>query len=167
MINKIKKKRKEKERNTIMETKEIRIEENGLKVIFEIRENGIVELKQFTTAGKPDRNREPRDEQASYSITEIQLTGKGSRNMHGYKHSLSSASEEFHYINHTLEKAEKGQQLIIHTKSDYGVELSYYMQFFDGISAVQVWTEVKNNGTEAVGLEYVSSFIYHGLCANG
>ena len=25
----------------------------------------------------------------------------------------------------------------------------------------------KNNGTEAVGLEYVSSFIYHGLCANG
>ena len=50
-----------------METKEIRIEENGLKVIFEIRENGIVELKQFTTAGKPDRNREPRDEQASYS----------------------------------------------------------------------------------------------------
>ena len=36
MINKIKKKRKEKERNTIMETKEIRIEENGLKVIFEI-----------------------------------------------------------------------------------------------------------------------------------
>ena len=48
-----------------METKEIRIEENGLKVIFEVHENGIVELKQFTTAGKPDRNREPRDEQAS------------------------------------------------------------------------------------------------------
>ena len=42
-----------------METKEIRIEENGLKVIFEVHENGIVELKQFTTAGKPDRNREP------------------------------------------------------------------------------------------------------------
>ena len=150
-----------------METQEIRIEENGLKVIFEVRENGIVELKQFTTAGKPDRNREPRDKQASYSITEIQLTGKGSINMHGYKHNLSSESKEFHYVNHTLEKAEKGQQLIIHTKSDYGVELRYHMQFFDGISAVQVWTEVKNNGTEAVGLEYVSSFIYHGLCANG
>ena len=100
-----------------METQEIRIEENGLKVIFEVRENGIVELKQFTTAGKPDRNREPRDKQASYSITEIQLTGKGSINMHGYKHNLSSASKEFHYVNHTLEKAEKGQQLIIHTKS--------------------------------------------------
>ena len=39
-----------------METQEIRIEENGLKVIFEVRENGIVELKQFTTAGKPDLN---------------------------------------------------------------------------------------------------------------
>ena len=64
-----------------METQEIRIEENGLKVVFEVRENGMVELKQFSTVGKPDRNREPRDEQASYSITEIQLTGKGSRNM--------------------------------------------------------------------------------------
>ena len=74
-----------------METQEIRIEENGLKVVFEVRENGMVELKQFSTVGKPDRNREPRDEQASYSITEIQLTGKGSRNMHGYKHNLSSA----------------------------------------------------------------------------
>ena len=80
------------------------------------------------------------------------------------KHSFKVVHRKsFHYVNHTLEKAEKGQQLIIHTKSDYGVELSYYMQFFDGISAVQVWTEVKNNGTEAVGLEYVSSFIYHGL----
>ena len=89
-----------------METQEIRIEENGLKVVFEVRENGMVELKQFSTVGKPDRNREPRDEQASYSITEIQLTGKGSRNMHGYKHNLSSASEELHYVNHTLENTE-------------------------------------------------------------
>ena len=48
-----------------METQEIRIEENGLNVVFEVRENGMVELKQFSTVGKPDRNREPRDEQAS------------------------------------------------------------------------------------------------------
>ena len=37
-----------------MEKQEIRIEENGLKVVFEVRENGMVDLKQFSTVGKPD-----------------------------------------------------------------------------------------------------------------
>ena len=31
--------------------KEIRMEEGKLKVIFEIRDNGVVELKQFDPAG--------------------------------------------------------------------------------------------------------------------
>ena len=42
--------------------KEIRIEEGKLKVIFEIRDNGVVELKQFDPAGRADvreRKREP------------------------------------------------------------------------------------------------------------
>ena len=34
--------------------KEIRMEEGKLKVIFEIRDNGVVELKQFDPAGRAD-----------------------------------------------------------------------------------------------------------------
>ena len=37
-----------------METQEIRIEENGLKVVFEVRENGMVELKQFSTVNRTE-----------------------------------------------------------------------------------------------------------------
>ena len=43
--------------------KEIRMEEGKLKVIFEIRDNGVVELKQFDPAGRADvreRKREPK-----------------------------------------------------------------------------------------------------------
>ena len=35
-------------------TREIRIEEGKLKVVFEIQENGVVELKQFDSAGRMD-----------------------------------------------------------------------------------------------------------------
>ena len=44
--------------------KEIRIEEGKLKVIFEIRDNGVVELKQSDPAGRADvreRKREAED----------------------------------------------------------------------------------------------------------
>ena len=38
--------------------KEIRIEEGKLKVIFEIRDNGVVELKQFDPAGRAEMTKE-------------------------------------------------------------------------------------------------------------
>ena len=41
------------------------------------------------------------------------------------------------------------------------------MQFYPDVAAVQVWTVLKNEGSEEIGLEYVSSFIYQGLCQNG
>ena len=41
------------------------------------------------------------------------------------------------------------------------------MQFYANVAAVQVWTTLKNEGTEEIGLEYVSSFIYQGLCQSG
>ena len=37
------------------------------------------------------------------------------------------------------------------------------MQFYPDVAAVQVWTVLKNEGSEEIGLEYVSSFIYQGL----
>ena len=36
------------------------------------------------------------------------------------------------------------------------------MQFYPDVAAVQVWTVLKNEGSEEIGLEYVSSFIYQG-----
>ena len=150
-----------------MEKKEIRVEENGLKVVFEVQENGMVELKQFATKDQPDFKIRNRDPEASYGIAEVQITGKSTRGMHAYKHNQSSASEDFKYVNHVLEENEAGKKLVIHIATVYGVNGEYHMQFFKGIPVVQVWTVLENKGTEDVGLEYVSSFIYHGLCQEG
>ena len=60
-------------------TREIRIEEGKLKVVFEIQENGVVELKQFDPAGRMDVKERDRGEEDFYPITEIQITGRGTR----------------------------------------------------------------------------------------
>lgn len=44
-------------------TREIRIEEGKLKVVFEIQENGVVELKQFDSAGRMDVKERDRGEE--------------------------------------------------------------------------------------------------------
>lgn len=155
-----------------MGKQQIRVEENGLKVIFEIR-NGITELKQFSVFGQPDADKDERPEatgyldETSYPITEIQLTGSGTRGMHGYKHNVCGASADFKYVKHTLEENEKGRKLVIYSETEYGMKSEYHMQFFTGIPAVQVWTELENKGEEDQGLEYVSSFIYQGLSQDG
>ena len=60
-------------------TREIRIEEGKLKVVFEIQENGVVELKQFDPAGRMDVKERDRGEEDFYPITEVQITGRGTR----------------------------------------------------------------------------------------
>ena len=106
-----------------MGKQQIRVEENGLKVIFEIR-NGITELKQFSVFGQPDADKDERPEatgyldETSYPITEIQLTGLGTRGMHGYKHNVCGASVDFKYVKHTLEENEKGRKLVIYSETE-------------------------------------------------
>ena len=65
-------------------TREIRIEEGKLKVVFEIQENGVVELKQFDPAGRMDVKERDRGEEDFYPSTEIQISGRGTRGMHAY-----------------------------------------------------------------------------------
>ena len=148
-------------------TREIRIEEGKLKVVFEIQENGVVELKQFDSAGRMDVKERDRGEEDFYPITEVQITGRGTRGMHAYKHNVSGGATDFVYQSHEVLENEKGKELIIHTATEYGVKGEYHMQFYPNVAAVQVWTILKNEGTEEIGLEYVSSFIYQGLCQSG
>ena len=78
-------------------TREIRIEEGKLKVVFEIQENGVVELKQFDPAGRMDVKERDRGEEDFYPITEIQITGRGTRGMHAYKLNVICCFSDFVY----------------------------------------------------------------------
>lgn len=148
-----------------MET--ITMNKNGLSVAFGIRENGIVELLDFSAAGIPNTKTSSEDPEAVYPLMEVQVTGRTTRAMHAYKHNMSSASLDLRYVSHELVNQERGEELVILLRTEYGLAASYHMRLFDGIPVVQTWAELTNEGSEAIGLEYVSSFIYQGLCGNG
>ena len=60
--------------------REIRIEENGLRVRFLICENGIVELQDFSPADVPEKvrgeERKKNDPENYHPVMEVQITGK-------------------------------------------------------------------------------------------
>src|SRR5699024_12413013 len=98
---------------------------------------------------------------------EVQINEKNTNVMHEYKTKLRSTSLESRYTGHYFEETEKGRELIISMATDYGLKGSYHMRFFEGIPGVQTWSCLENQGTEDLGLEYVSSFIYQGISGNG
>ena len=151
--------------------REIRIEENGLRVRFLICENGIVELQDFSPADVPEKvrgeERKKNDPENYHPVMEVQITGKTTRGMHGYKHNLSSASLDLRYVDHHMEDREGGKELVISMETGYGLKGNYHMRFFDGIPVVQTWGCLENQGSEDLGLEYVSSFIYQQISGNG
>lgn len=145
--------------------KAIEIKESGLRVRFEVNDAGVVELKDFSPEGVPDQK--ITQEEQVYSALEVQITGKTTRGMHGFKHNAGSASLDFIYENHTWAKGENSSELMIYMKTAYELAAVYHMKFFREIPVVQVWTELENQGTEDIPLEAVSSFIYQGISGNG
>lgn len=147
--------------------KNIVVREGGLSVWFQVREDGIVELSGFSPVEMNVSPKAREDVENVSPLVEVQITGKSTRGMHAYKHNSSSASLDFHYREHKLEKWEKGKELQIFLDTEYGLEAVYHMKFFDGVAVVQAWTQLNNKGREEIGLEYVSSFIYQNLCGDG
>ena len=83
-----------------------------LKVVFEILDNKVVELKQFALAGCEDAKPVKRGGEDFFPITEVQITGRGTRGIHAYKHNASGGSLDFAYQSHKILENEKGKELI-------------------------------------------------------
>lgn len=158
-------------------TKVIDFTENGLYIEFVIYESGIIELSRFMPATIRERNPAKYRvicKESDYSfdagippILEIQITGKSTREMHGYKHNASSASHDFKYSSHEIMEADDKKELIIHLKTEYEVYADYHMQFYEKVPIVSVWTELMNRGQQCWPIEYISSFIYQNVCGDG
>ena len=146
--------------------KVIEICENGLHILFRVRENGVTELADFSAAEIGKQIPEP-SEDYFHPLFEICLTGTGTDGIHGYKNNLYTTSREFAYENHELKNTEAGKELCILLKGPGKLEARYHLRLFDGIPMAQVYTEIKNCGEEEQGLNYVSSFIYQGLFSGG
>ncbi|MBQ7565337.1 MAG: alpha-galactosidase [Lachnospiraceae bacterium] len=161
----------------------IRINENGIHIVFGVTEDRRFKLLHFSSAEFKEsdlitvRTEMKEDEKARTDINDevfqlVQFKASGFNSpyeKHGNKHILSAPGCFFRYVGMTDERNGSGRLLTI-TEEDAeltGIRVVTTMQFYDGISVVRIKNNVINNGRETVTLEDVSSFLYFGIDKEG
>lgn len=147
----------------------IALQENGMNLVFEINDADEIKLLHFSALPFEEGTLTSRDGTEGFRLAEVMVTGQnrpGER--HGNKYVRTTPGYRLKYRDMTDERNELGRKLTI-TMEDQPLSLTVrsHMQFYDGIQAVRCWTEVENTGTEARGLEYVSSFALTGIEKEG
>lgn len=132
-------------------------------VDFRVNHEFGLELLNFSPVGH--KGDIPEQDCSKFDVVNIQCTGENAPERRGYKHNAGtvklSYDEREEYQNNFGKKVE------FHLSAENGLEVIYHLQFYIDLSIVRSWVTVINQGTEAIGLEYISSFLYHGLCKNG
>lgn len=102
----------------------------------------------------------------AFSPVEVQISGED--NYHkGVKLISSAVTKRLKYVSHTLTTNELGLLVRI-VQSDNKTKLtveSDYQLYIDTV-AIRSWTKIRNDGTENLGIEHVSSFALTGIMQN-
>ena len=160
----------------------ISLNKYGLSIEFTVSKDGVVELSQFRPgpckgsdvstpagpSGLPASQGTDASGLPASPILEVQVTGRSSRELHGYNHNASGASLDLKYVRHEfLTPAPDREELVITLQSDYGLKAFYHMQFFHQAPVIRTFSTIENTGTQPFPVEYVSSFVFQNLCGNG
>lgn len=148
--------------------KRIAINENGIHMVFEVRCDKV-RLVHFSALPLDENTLVRQGEKDLYFPSEIQVTGRNRpSNWHGAKIVETSPGYEMKYLDFRDSRNDTGRKLEWETvHEETGLHLTMHYQFYDGIPVVRSWTEVTNCGTEAQGLEALSSFCLMGLGKEG
>lgn len=133
--------------------------QNNLFVVFEITEEKNVALKHFSAFAPANEDKDA--EQCL--ISDIHICGDKPADRFGLKHIGESGRMSLKYQNHNYYENEYGNKLEF-LLSDGKVNVVVHYQFYSGIPAVRSWKTITNISDGNIGLEYVSSFSYTGLC---
>lgn len=141
----------------------LNFEEKNINMLFEVTDEGQLLLLSFSNS-----KRQFSENDKAYNVCSavaVHIAGENPDDHHGAKHTGTSCEKTLKYVKHSYYKNEQGNKLEFELKNDkIKVILNY--QFFDEISAVKTWTDVFNISKEIVGLEYISTFTFTGLCDN-
>ncbi len=150
------------------------IQESGMRICFRVNDDRTVELVDFSAADRSanlplqnyDNGSGWKNTFKARQFLAVHVTGESATENHADKHDSGSVSRCWLYQNHTIAENRYGRLLTLSVKAPNGLAADYYMQFFAGLPIVRTWAELKNTGTEEIGIEYVSSFMYEGIGKN-
>lgn len=99
-------------------------------------------------------------------LVEIQATGFDLDDHHGNKYTATDPGRQLRYASHTRSKTPLGPKIEIR-QIGAGLAVTSHLQFLGKLPAFRSWTTVENTGSQAVLLEYVSSFALAGISVGG
>lgn len=143
----------------------IEIHENGLNMIFDTDGDGELYLLHFGE-NEFDKSLITDKDIHVYRALEVQTTGNARKYHHAMKNIGTDCGGTLRYISHKDYRNCGGRKLEFILSND-SISAALHYQFFDGIKAVQCWTEVTNLADEPAGLEYISLFSLGGLDKEG
>ncbi len=148
----------------------ILIPHDRLSVDFEITDDRELVLLSFSSKKEQERFAQPaipKEKQHTFRALEIQCTGDNCPVHHGYKHHATQTGSSLTYEFRKQYQNYWGTKLEVTLSAPNGLEAVYHVQFFNEISMIRCWCVVTNKSEEDIGLEYLSSFHYEGLCQRG
>ena len=104
-----------------------------------------------------------------FRLVEMELAGfDRPLERHGTKYAVTSAGCHMVYDSHKDYRNEKGRKLeILCYHPESSVYVTSHFQFYDGLTAVRLWTEAQNRGEQKQGLSYLSIFNLNGIEKEG
>lgn len=141
----------------------IRIEENGIELVFKISERGEVfffhcQKSRFSEADIK------KNQEDWYRLVEIQAAGEDQDDHHGSKYTGTLPGRRLVFSDFSDSSNEKGRLVSIRQKDPVtGLAVTSCFQFAKEAAVVESYTRVVNDGTAPHGLTYISSFSLTGL----
>ena len=128
-------------------------------MIFEVTEAGSVVLKHF---GKQNAFADKDKSNPKNSIVNVHVSGDNPNDHHFFKHTGNSADYTLKYVKHESFENDLGTKIEF-TLEDGKIRAVAHYQLYRDSDTVRSWSVITNISGESVGLEYVSSFSYHGI----
>jgi len=134
--------------------------ENDIYLVIEVSEEGEVFLLHLSSL--PYKKEVKEASKKKYRLVEIHETGMNQNDHHGCKYTGSCPGYLLKYKEHQEYRNNNGLKIEL-TQTYKGLDVRSHIQFFDGISVIQSWTEVINGSELEHPIEYVSSLTLTGL----
>jgi len=142
---------------------DILILENNLSFNLKVCQDNHCRLLNFSPIYNKFSSIKNLPNQSFFRILELKTVGENHDEHHGSKHFLTQTADKLFYNSHKIYKNDFGTKLEITLQSEDNLQVVCNYQFYDGISVVRSWCEVKNLGDNVVGIEYITSFALFGL----
>ena len=138
---------------------------NDLNILFEVDERDFIRLLHLSTLPFPDADKLDEARKKAACIVEMQVTGM---DCPGHKGIKLADTEPGHLLKFKS-IVENDDEIIVKQfiKDALDLEVETHFKKYRKINILKIWSNIKNNSAESIGLEYVSSLNIVGVNNSG